>query len=168
SQNMLDELRFADKVDNASWGNILTPKMLVQMATINGAKNLGLSAKIGSLAVGLKADIMVISGDVSAPYDAVLAARPRDVQLVMVGGVALVGALPLQPIAPSSPACETLDVCCATKFICVAASGGTTTNKFGQTFAEIQGALSKGLTDYDAMGLTAYKFAPLTPVVRCE
>ncbi|MEO7096299.1 MAG: amidohydrolase family protein, partial [Polyangiales bacterium] len=42
SQNMLDELRFADKVDNASWGNILTPKMLVQMATINGAKNLGL------------------------------------------------------------------------------------------------------------------------------
>ena len=97
-----------------------------------------------------------------------LAARPRDVQLVMVGGVALVGAPALQPIAPASPACELLDVCCATKFVCVAASGGTPTNKFGQTFAEIQAALSKGLTDYDALALTAYKFAPLTPVVRCE
>ena len=168
SQNMLDELRFADKVDNTAWGNILTTKMLVQMATSNAAKNLGLSAKLGSIAVGLKADLMVISGDPAAPYDAVLAARPRDVQLVMVGGVALVGALPLQPIAPSSPACETLDVCCATKFICVAAPGGTTTNKFGQTFAEIQTALSTGLSSYDALGLTTYKFAPLTPVVRCE
>ena len=50
----------------------------------------------------------------------------------------------------------------------MAASGGTTTNKFAQTFAEIQTALSSGLTAYDALALTAYKFAPLTPVVRCE
>ncbi|MEZ4293424.1 MAG: hypothetical protein R3B70_00485 [Polyangiaceae bacterium] len=32
SQNMLDELRFADKVDNAQWGDLLSPKDLVTMA----------------------------------------------------------------------------------------------------------------------------------------
>ncbi len=163
SQSLLDELRYADNVDNTTFGNVLSPKMLVQMATSNAAKNLGLSTKIGSLAVGLKADIMVVSGNAALPYDAVLAAHAR----VMVNGVPLVGAPALKAIAPSTPACETLDVCGVSKFICVAAPGGTVANKLGQTFAEIKSALAQGLTDYDALNLSAYKFAPLTPVVRC-
>lgn len=168
SQNLLDELRFADKVDNAVWGNKLTPKMLVEMVTTRAAKNLALDAKIGSLAAGKKADLMVIGGDASAPYDALLAATPREVRLVMVGGVALYGDVALKPIAPAAPGCETIDVCCASKFVCVAETGGTTTNKLGQTYADITAALSKALTDYDAMALTAWKFAPLTPLVRCK
>jgi imidazolonepropionase-like amidohydrolase len=167
SQNLLDELRFADKVDNTVWGDKLTPKMLVQMVTTHAAKNLALDAKIGSLAAGKKADLFVIGGDASAPYDALLASTPRDVRLVMVGGVALYGDVALSSIAPKAPGCETIDICCATKFVCVAEAGGTTTNKFGQTYADITTALSTALTNYDAMGLTAWKFAPLTPLVRC-
>jgi hypothetical protein len=167
SQNLLDELRFADKVDNAVWGDKLTPKMLVQMVTTHAAKNVALDGKLGSLAAGLKADLFVIGGDASAPYDALLASTPRDVRLVMVGGVPLYGDVALSSIAPKTPGCETIDVCCASKFVCVAEAGGTTANKFGQTYADITTALSTALTNYDALGLTAWKFAPLTPLVRC-
>lgn len=167
SQNLLDELRFADKVDNAVWGNQLTPKMLVQMVTTHAAKNVALEGKIGSLAAGKKADLFVIGGDAAAPYDALLASTPRDVRLVMVGGVALYGDVALKSIAPAAPGCETIDVCCASKFVCVAETGGTAANKFGQTYADVTTALSTALTSYDAMGLTSYKFAPLTPLVRC-
>lgn len=167
SQNMLDELRFADRVDNSVWGNILTPKMLFQMATINAAKNVALDGVIGSIAVGKKADLMVIGGTGCSPYDALLASTPKDVRLTMVGGVALYGDPALKGIAPATPACETIDVCAASKFVCVAEAGGDATNKFGQTLAEIKAAIDKGLTDYDALALTAYKFSPVTPLVRC-
>lgn len=167
SQNMLDELRFADKVDNTAWGDKLTPKMLFQMATINAAKNVALDSVLGSIAVGKKADLMVIGGDASAPYDALLKATPRDVRLTMVGGVVLYGDKVLESIAPATPGCETIDVCCASKFVCVAESGGTTTDKLGQTYATIKSVIEKGLSDYDALALTAFKFAPLTPLVRC-
>ncbi|MBL8744384.1 MAG: amidohydrolase family protein, partial [Myxococcales bacterium] len=41
SQNMLDEMRFGDHVDNEQWGDILAPADIVQMATINAAEALG-------------------------------------------------------------------------------------------------------------------------------
>lgn len=167
SQNLLDELRFANHVDDTVWGNKLDAKTLVKMVTTNAAKALGLSSQIGSIEVGKKADLMVIGGNAAAPYDALLAATPRDVRLVMVNGMALYGDMELKTIAQATPACETLDVCCASKFVCVAASGGGSTNKWGQTYAEITSALSKALTDYDALGLTSYKFAPLAPLVKC-
>jgi hypothetical protein len=149
SQNILDELRFADHVDNSVWGNILTPQELVAMVTTQAAKALHLEAVIGSITVGKKADLMIIGGDPTKPYDALLAATPAEVRLVIVGGVVLYGDKELQPIGQVSPACEDLDVCCRPKFACVAAPGGTATNKLGQTLGEIQSALSTALSTYD-------------------
>jgi cytosine/adenosine deaminase-related metal-dependent hydrolase len=168
SQNMLDELRFADEVDNTQWGNQLSPKQLFEMATINAARNLGLGGVLGSLEVGKKADLFVIGGDTAAPYDALLRARPADVRLVMVGGVALYGDLPVAPLGPPTPGCETLAICGATKFACVATTGGTSTNKLGQTYDDIYNALDSALRAYDALDLTAYDFSPLTPIVKCQ
>jgi cytosine/adenosine deaminase-related metal-dependent hydrolase len=167
SQNLLDEMRYADMIDNTIWGDQITPKMLVQMATKNGAKALGLDAVLGSLEVGKKADLFVIGGDAANPYDAVLAATPIDVRLVMVGGVALYGDTSLAALGPPSPGCEALDICCHTKFACVASQSNSSTDKFGQTYAEIEGALSQGLADYDALGLSQWTFSPITPLVRC-
>ena len=150
SQNILDELRFADHVDNTAWGNILTPKDLVAMVTVNAAKALHLEAVIGSIAVGKKADLMVIGGDATQPYDALLAATPAEVRLVMVGGAVLYGDKELQPLGQTTPACEDLDVCCRPKFACVAAPNGTAVNKLGQTLAEVQSTLSTALATYDA------------------
>lgn len=168
SQNLLDELRYADMVDDTEWGDQISPQMLVQMATINGAKALGLDDVLGSLAPGKKADLFVIGGDAANPYDAVLAATPVDVRLVMVGGKALYGDPSLAPLGPATPGCETLDVCCRSKFACVAAPSNTATDKFGQTYVEIEAALAQGLADYDALGLSQWTFSPITPLVRCE
>jgi imidazolonepropionase-like amidohydrolase len=43
-----------------------TPPEAIHIATANGAEFLGLSARIGTLAQGKSADIMVIHGDPSA------------------------------------------------------------------------------------------------------
>jgi len=122
---------------------------------------------LGSLEVGKKADLFVIGGDASNPYDAVLAATPIDVRLVMVGGVALYGDMSLAPLGPPDPGCETLDVCCHTKFACVAAPSSSPSDKFDQTYAEIEAALGQGLQNYDALGLSPWTRSPMTPLVRC-
>jgi cytosine/adenosine deaminase-related metal-dependent hydrolase len=168
SQNILDELRFADKVDNTAWGNKITPQDLVKMVTINAAKALGLDTQIGSIAVGKKADLMIIGGDTTMPYDALLAARPADVRLVMVGGAVLYGDKVLQPISQAAPACEDLDICCQSKFVCVAAPGGTAANKLGQSLADIEMSLNTNLTQFDSFDLTQWDFMPLAPLVKCQ
>ncbi len=167
SQNLLDELRFANTVDDQAWGDILTPRAIFEMATINAARALGLDHVLGSLTEGKKADLFVIGGDRGAPYDALLGAGPREVRLVMVGGRALYGDASLAALAPAGPACEALPLCGASKFVCVAESGGTATNKLGQTYADIVATLSTELTRYDAMDLSAWDFAPIAPLYAC-
>jgi len=167
SQNMLDEIRFVDEVDDAEWGDILTPQDIVEMATINGSELLATGDQIGALAVGMKADIAVIGGDASAPYDAILAATPADVGLVLVDGVVLYGDDQLEPLGNPSPGCEAIDVCEVAKFLCVAIDGGDASNKFGQTYAEIETALTDALVAYDALDLSSWDFSPLTPLVTC-
>jgi hypothetical protein len=110
---------------------------------------------------------MVIGGDTAKPYDALLAASPADVRLVLVAGVPLYGDKVLQPIGPASPGCEDLDICCRPKFACVATASGTATNKLGQSLGEIQSALTTSLTQYDALDLSQWDFAPLAPLVKC-
>jgi cytosine/adenosine deaminase-related metal-dependent hydrolase len=167
SQNLLDELRFADHVDNTVWGDQITPQMLVQMVTTHAARALGLDAVLGSLDVGKKADVMVIGGDGCGPYDALLAATPAEVRLVLVGGVALYGDAALKSLGPASPGCEDLDVCGQPKFVCMAAQSTTSTDKLDQTLAEIETTLGDAMSAYDALGLSAWTFAPITPIVRC-
>jgi cytosine/adenosine deaminase-related metal-dependent hydrolase len=167
SQNLLDELRFADLVDNTMWGDTITPRALVQMATTNAARAIGLGGVLGALAPGMKADVMVIGGDRAHPYEALLAARPADVRLVSVGGRALYGDAVLAALGPASPGCEPLEICGASKFVCVAASGGTAGNKLGQTLGEVTGTIAAELQRYDDLDLSAWNFSPPTPLVRC-
>lgn len=167
SQNLLDELRFASQVDDGAWGNILTPKQLFEMVTVNPAKALGLSNVIGSIAVGKKADLFVIGGDASAPYDALLATEPKNVRMVLVGGRTLYGDAALAALAPPGPACEALPMCGADKFVCVAENGGTASNKLGQTYADIVNVISGELQSYDDQNLTQWDFSPIAPLVKC-
>ncbi len=168
SIDLLDELRFAKKVGDTIWGSMLTPQMLTDMVTKNAAKAVGLEATLGTLEVGKKADIMVIGGDASMPYDALLAAQPKDVKLVLVGGVPLYGDMAFEALGPASPGCEALDVCSVPKFICVATTTTPSANKFEETLVTITSTISQALTDYDAMNLTPDKFAPIAPLFKCE
>jgi len=167
SQNMLDELRFADAWDNTHWNNRLAAKDLVEMATINGAKVLALDDRLGQIKPGYLADIAVFAGDRSQPYDAIVAARPSNVTLVMVGGTVLYGDAVLQAAGPAAPGCETLDICGADKFLCVATT--STANKLNQTFAQIAGKLSQAMVDADAQTTAdGFDFAPIAPLVTCD
>ncbi|MGZ3441217.1 MAG: amidohydrolase family protein, partial [Polyangia bacterium] len=166
SQNLLDELRFADAWDNAHFGDRLTSQDLLAMTTTNAASALGVGAKLGRIEVGYFADLAVYSGDGSKPYDAVLAATPRDVELVMVGGAVLYGDAALVGAGAAQPPCETLDVCGSSKFLCIAST--VATDKLNQTYADIKAALEKGLVDADAQTPgDGWSFAPLTPLVKC-
>jgi orotidine-5'-phosphate decarboxylase len=73
----------------------------------------------------------------------------------------------LEPAAPSPPACEKLDVCGASKFLCVATSSSA--SKLNQTHAEIKAALEQALKDADALTTAdGWNFAPLAPLVHCK
>lgn len=167
SQNMLEELRFARDWDKAQWGSSLTSKELIRMSTVTPAKLLGVSALVGSLATGMLADLAVFAGDRKAPYDAIIGARPTDVRLVMVSGSPLYGDAALIGAGPSTPGCEPLTLCNASKFVCVAQPNATA--KLDQTLTSIKSALETGLKDSDAQTLAdGFNFAPLSPLYNCK
>jgi 5-methylthioadenosine/S-adenosylhomocysteine deaminase len=75
----------------------LPARQVLWMATRNGARTLGLADQIGSIQVGLKADLILIDAGRSHlqpgpdPYSTVVyAARPDDVRMTMVDGEVLV------------------------------------------------------------------------------
>jgi 5-methylthioadenosine/S-adenosylhomocysteine deaminase len=92
SSNMLDELKVAARWNREKLGGRLTDRQLVEMATSAAAHAVGVHDEVGTLAPGLRADLLVVSGDLNDPYGAVVGATAGDVQLVMIGGVPLYGA----------------------------------------------------------------------------
>jgi cytosine/adenosine deaminase-related metal-dependent hydrolase len=168
SQNMLDELRFAKTWSDKTWGGLLGARDIVTMATANAAGVLALQARLGTLKKGLLADIVVVRGDRSKPYDAVVAATPSDVRLTMVGGKALYGDGAARALGAFGPACEELDVCGRSKFVCVSVPGSTVT-KATQTLAQIRTALETGMADVDTAKPAAMApVSPLAPLVACR
>src|SRR5262249_10347293 len=71
----------------------LTSKRLVQLATLDGAVDLGIEARTGSLTPGKRADLILVrTGDVNIapvgdPYEALISfGQPRNVDTVVVAG----------------------------------------------------------------------------------
>lgn len=166
SQNLLDEMRFADAWDDAHFTDRLKAKDIVAMTTKNAASVLALSAKIGTLSVGALADLMVVGRTKADAFASIVNARPKDVRLTMIGGRVLYGDAALQPAAPALPGCEALDVCGTPKFVCVAEA--TATTKLDQTLVQIKSALEAAMVDVDAVTPDGYDFAPLAPLVKCD
>jgi len=166
SQNLLDEMRFADAWDDKNFSNRLAAKDLVAMTTKNAAAVLALGNRLGHLTVGHVADLFVVGRVRPDPFAAIVEARPRDVRLTMVGGRILYGDAQLKAAGPASPGCEDLAICGAPKFLCVAEASSA--NKLGQTYAEIKAALEAALVDVDGLTADGFDFAPLTPLVRCD
>jgi cytosine/adenosine deaminase-related metal-dependent hydrolase len=80
--NMFDEMRtLADRE------TLLSAKRILQMATVNGARALGMGGRIGELSPGSFADLIAIpfSGKLSGIHDAVLAHK-GDVTTSMIDG----------------------------------------------------------------------------------
>lgn len=62
SVNMFDHIRYVDMLQKALYKNptIMNSYDVLKMATVNGAKALGMENKIGSIEVGKKADIIIL------------------------------------------------------------------------------------------------------------
>jgi cytosine/adenosine deaminase-related metal-dependent hydrolase len=91
SPHLLEEMKFARNIGDSLWGGTLTPLLLTEMVTCNAADALGAAGKIGKIAVGFTADLMVIPGTTMAPYDSLLAMEPGDVALTVVSGRPMYG-----------------------------------------------------------------------------
>ena len=91
SSNMLDELHFADRWNRDHLGGALSDRDLVNMVSSTAAAIAGIDDEVGSIRPGLRADLLVISGDDGRPYRDLVEASPADVQLVLVGGIPVYG-----------------------------------------------------------------------------
>lgn len=101
----LTELRLAALLQKARRGPRCLPAAeALRLATLNGARALGLQEEIGSLRLGKRADVVVVSLDGAHHQPAhavesqlVYAAQPADVRAVFVEGELLVRGGELQP-----------------------------------------------------------------------
>jgi len=168
SPNLLDELKFAKKYSDQNWNGRLSSKDLVGMVTVNAAKVLGLETTIGTIKAGFMADLMAVRGDKTKPYDALVAAAPKDVQFTLVGGKALYGDASLRALSIAPSACEDFDACGTAKFLCVS-DPTATKDKLNQTYDQIKTILEAAMVDMDAVRPPGGNpFAPVAPIVACQ
>jgi len=114
SAGMLQELNFINT--NFTY---FGADQLVKMATSIPAKLARLDDRIGTIAPGMYADLVVLGRrpNTATPYGSIAISTPADVQLVMVGGTPMYGDYGLmQQIAPS-PDLYPLTICGAQKAI---------------------------------------------------
>lgn len=97
--DLLQEMKLAAVIHKAKSGDptVVPAEAVLEMATINGAKALGLEQSIGSLEVGKKADFVVIDmrkvhlQPFFSPVSAIVyTATGRDVEMVVVDGKVVV------------------------------------------------------------------------------
>lgn len=91
SSNMLNELKVAALWNSEQLAGRLTDRQLVDMATSVPAHIAGVDDEVGSIRVGLRADILVINGDHNNPYRAIIDATAADIELVFINGVPIYG-----------------------------------------------------------------------------
>ena len=105
SLSLLAEMKVA-RQELADQGRSITAKQLVTMVTSGAADVAALGARLGRLAAGRVADLVVMARNDDDAYESVCSSTPADVQLVMIGGdVAYgrrdwVGALAADPADP--------------------------------------------------------------------
>ncbi|MBN1551842.1 amidohydrolase family protein [bacterium] len=89
--NMLAEMKFANEVNEALWEGQITPIQFAEFVTRNAAYAMGVQDWTGQIALNYQADIMVIPGSSSEPYQSLLNANPEDVNLTIVSGRPMYG-----------------------------------------------------------------------------
>jgi cytosine/adenosine deaminase-related metal-dependent hydrolase len=150
STNILAELQYASRISREQFSGLLSDRALFEMSTSIPARVARIDDKVGSLQTGLYADLFVVGGQASRSMDALVEARPQDVQLVLVGGVPLYGNEKL--MNQFTITSEPVDVC-GTKMLLNAAA------LTGGKFSEVKRRLEIDLKGY---GLN------LAPLAECR
>jgi 5-methylthioadenosine/S-adenosylhomocysteine deaminase len=92
SVNLLEEMRLARETYRRMYGEDLPASRIAAMVTANPAKAFRLQERTGSIAAGRLADLLVLRPRASDPYEALLAARIEDIELLLLEGTPVLGA----------------------------------------------------------------------------
>jgi cytosine/adenosine deaminase-related metal-dependent hydrolase len=92
SVNLLEEMRYARAVYRRMYGEELEAKKLVEMVTKHPARAFWMEDKIGTVEEGKFADLLYIRPRSEDPYEALVSAKPVDIELVVQEGTPSYGA----------------------------------------------------------------------------
>ena len=90
-KNMLAEIQYAAKLNKTSLGGFFSNQQLFEMATSIPARIAHIDDKVGTIQPGLFADLFLLHGDATQPFDSLVQSKPQDVSLVVVNGVPIYG-----------------------------------------------------------------------------
>ena len=164
--DMLAEIRYAHRWAIEQGEMRLTPRRIWEMATIGGARVVGLQGHVGELVPGAVADVLVLSIPVPPggdPFELAVQATGRDVGLVLIGGQAWYGQAGVKE-ALGAGRCEAFEACGQPRFVCVALNEGDEYD----SVSTIQGKLVDILegTGYPA-GEQYKRGGDLLPLIAC-
>jgi cytosine/adenosine deaminase-related metal-dependent hydrolase len=91
AKNMLGEIQYAAKLNKTTLGGFFSNQQLFEMATSIPARIAHIDDKVGTIQPGLFADIFLLHGDPTQPFDSLVQSKPQDVSLVVVNGVPIYG-----------------------------------------------------------------------------
>lgn len=126
SINMLRELACAREFNQRNLGGHFSDREIYNMATSNAAAIVKSSAKIGSLAPGNFADVLILDASTNPGLLAAFEGTPTEVVLVMRGGLAIYGDDNVVSALTDVAQCEQVDVCGVMKRVCAERETGST------------------------------------------
>jgi len=91
SSNLFAEMAFARASYRRMYGEDLSPKTIVEMVTVNPARAFRMSDRVGSLALGKLADLLVLKGRGDDPYENLASASMADIELLVMEGKPIYG-----------------------------------------------------------------------------
>jgi len=91
AKNMLGEIQYAAKLNKTTLGGFFSNQQLFEMATSIPARIAHIDDKVGTIEPGLFADLFLLHGDATQPFDSLVQSKPQDVSLVLVNGVPIYG-----------------------------------------------------------------------------
>jgi cytosine/adenosine deaminase-related metal-dependent hydrolase len=91
SANILEEMRNLRKFYQVMYGEDLSPKRIFEMVTVNAAKAFRMQDRIGFLEEGKLGDILVVKAKKDDPYENLIDASMKDIELLAIAGKPIYG-----------------------------------------------------------------------------
>ena len=91
SANLLEEMKYDRELYRKLYGEDLPAKKIFEMVTINAAKAFWMQNKIGALDEGKLGDILVIKAKEDDPYENLVNAGMKDIELLVLSGKPIYG-----------------------------------------------------------------------------
>ena len=91
SANLLAEMKFDRELYQKLYGEDLPAKKIFEMATINAAKAFLMQDKIGTLEEGMLGDVIVLKAKDEDPYENLVNAGMKDIELLILAGKPIYG-----------------------------------------------------------------------------